>query len=70
MQKWLDEIRELIALGQTDLPAGYKISGLKRIATDKIEEQLPSKETSMTQKGMEVEDMARIKGLRIKHIEV
>ncbi len=32
VESWLDEIRELIAMGEVELPAGYKITALKMIA--------------------------------------
>ena len=44
VERWLDEIRELVALGQPDLPALYKVAGLKRIATQKIRDQIDFQE--------------------------
>jgi len=44
VEKWLDEIRELVALGQPDLPAMYKVTGLKRIATPEIRKQIEIQE--------------------------
>ena len=38
VQVWMDEERELIAMGEEGLAPGYKITALKRIATQKIQE--------------------------------
>jgi len=44
VERWLDEVRELMALGQPDLPPMYKITGLKQIATQKIIDQIEFQE--------------------------
>ena len=41
---WLDESRELVNLGEAELPSSYKITSLKRIATDKVREELEEQE--------------------------
>jgi len=40
VERWLDEVRELVALGQPDLPPMYKVTGLRQIATQKIRDQI------------------------------
>ena len=41
---WKDDLRELQALGEEDLGAGYKITAMKLIATDKTREELEREE--------------------------
>ena len=47
VESWLDDIRELIAMGEVELPPGYKITALKIIATPKIKEQIDLQEHKM-----------------------
>jgi len=54
VEAWLDELRELIAMGEPDLPPGYKISAIKSIATDKIKEQIDIQEQKMAGKDPEM----------------
>ena len=51
VQKWLDEIKELVAMGQEELGVGYKITALKMIATDKIRKDLETEERYCTRDG-------------------
>ena len=44
VEKWRDEMKELVALGQEDLGAGFKITALKMIATDRILKELETEE--------------------------
>ena len=47
VEKWLDEARELVAMGQDDLPPGYKVSAIKSIATQRIRDQMEIQEAKM-----------------------
>lgn len=57
VEKWLDEIRELVAIGQVDFPSRYKIMGLKKIATGKIRDRLALQEKQLHQKGADIDDI-------------
>ena len=53
VESWLDELRELVAMGEQDLPPAYKISALKLIATDRIKEQIDLQKQKMAGKDPE-----------------
>ena len=44
MQKWLDDERELVALGETEMSAGYRITALKTIATNDLRAKIDDRE--------------------------
>ena len=44
VERWLDEVRELVAIGQPDLPGLYKVTALKQIATPKIRDEIEFQE--------------------------
>jgi len=44
IERWLDEGREMVALGQPDLPPMCKVTRLKQIATQKIRDQIEFQE--------------------------
>jgi hypothetical protein len=47
VDRWLDEQRTLISLGEDPMPPGYKITALKRIATNKVREELEREERKL-----------------------
>ena len=48
VEKWTDELRELVAMGQEDLPPSYKTTALKMIAVGEIKKNLENKESELT----------------------
>ena len=57
IQAWLDEERELRALGDEKLGSGYKITALKKIAPDLIRNKISEKERQYIQDGLSTEQM-------------
>ena len=55
VEVWIDEMRELEALGQEELGPGYKITALKMIVTERILKELEGEERKATreQKGQD-----------------
>ena len=51
VEKWLDDQRNLTSLGEDPLPPGYKITGIKRIATHKVREELEREERKLNLEG-------------------
>ena len=47
----MDELRELVALGEEDLGVGYKITAIKGSATGKIREEMDYEEKRCIRNG-------------------
>ena len=56
IQKWTDEERELIALGEEPLGPGYRLTAIKAIATDRIRDEIEREERECDMKGMSLEE--------------
>ena len=52
IQKWMDELRDLVSLGEDELGDGYKITAIKAIATQKIRDELDREERECEMKGL------------------